>query len=189
MSRVGERHIPWCLDAGSIIPQGAIDEYLSETRRLKNADALRARTRRFFDERPVLKASLPALLDRGDPRGRIFALTLCRLAETPELWDMLRNFALGQRGPDELRHHAMTAVKAAGLLPKGPVRMWMKGEWTEVVPIAFEVTEEPRDGREWTVQQGDGKLHAVRALGSDPFVTGEDGAVRPEVQRAPVNLA
>lgn len=140
---VGERHIPWYLEAGSIIPQGAIDEYLSETRRLKNADALRARTRRFLDERPVLKASLPALLDRGDPRGRIFALTLCRLAETPELWDMLRNFALGQRGPDELRHRAMIAVKAAGLLPKGPVRMGMKGEWSDVVPIVFEVTEEP----------------------------------------------
>jgi predicted Zn-dependent protease len=138
-----ERHIPWYLSARSVMPSDWMDAYIAETRQRKNPDALRARTRLFLEERPALKALLPALFDRGDPPGRVFALTLCRLAETPECLEMLRDFALGQRGPDALRHGAMTVVKEAGLLQKGSIQMWVQGEWTEVVPLAFEITEEP----------------------------------------------
>lgn len=138
-----ERHIPWYLSAGSVMPKGWMDAYIAETRQRKNEDALRAHARLFLEQRPALKALLPALLDRGDPQGRIFALTLCRLAETPETLEILRSFALGQHGPDDLRHSAMVVAVEHRVLQKGAIKMWVQGEWTEVVPLAFEITDEP----------------------------------------------
>ena len=56
----------------------------------------------------------------------------CRMAETPELLSALRDFGLGQRGPDALRHEAAQAAGEAGLLPSGPVQFWAQGEWRDI---------------------------------------------------------
>lgn len=147
---VEERHIPWYLSAASLFSRDLIDAYIAETRQRKNDDALRARTRLFLDENSALAALLPALLDRGDPHGRTFAFTLCQLAQTPRTLELLRDFALGQHGPDELRYSAMLSAQAAGLLPKDTLTMWLQGAWTEVVSLAFTITREPL--RQWPAE-------------------------------------
>src|SRR5207237_10520180 len=92
---------------------------------------------------PVLPSLIPSLLGRGDPRARELALRLALMAETPELLAALRDFALSQRGPDEQRIEAAHAVVDAGLLPAGPTRLWLQGEWREVLLMGFEITDEP----------------------------------------------
>lgn len=141
---VEERHIPWYLSAGSLIAGDLMDAYITETRQRKSDDALRARTRLFLDENPALVPILPALLDRGDAQGRAFAFALCQLAQTPHTLELLRDFALGQQGPDALRYSAMISAKEAGLLPTDAIKMWFKGQWSEILSLAFTITREPR---------------------------------------------
>jgi tetratricopeptide (TPR) repeat protein len=85
---------------------------------------------------------VPALLDRGDPAGREFALKIAELAETPEMLAALRDFALGQQGPDKLRIQAVQAAQHGGLLPSGKVRVWAKGKWHDTLLLGFEVHRE-----------------------------------------------
>jgi tetratricopeptide (TPR) repeat protein len=55
----------------------------------------------------------------------------------------LGEFALGQRGPDQIRLEAAQLATRAGVLPVGLTRMWIRGAWTEVLLIGFEVSDEP----------------------------------------------
>jgi len=52
---------------------------------------------------------------------------------------------LGQRGNDQLRQEAARELKLKGLLPEGPVRMWIRGEWSDVEIFGFEIYTEPID--------------------------------------------
>lgn len=139
----GERHIPFYLEGTNLFPSRWKQELLQELRGRKSDEALRARAQRYLAERPTLLTLLPALLDRGDQAARILALTLCKLAATPQTLATLREFALGQHGPDQLRLDVLPLLNEMGLLPASPVRMWREGEWTEVVARTFEIVDEP----------------------------------------------
>src|SRR5437868_5900770 len=76
---------------------------------------------------------VPILLDRGDPQGREFALGLARALKTPKMLEALRDFALGQRGSDELRAQAAQVVSEAGLFEDHTARLWLGGEWREML--------------------------------------------------------
>ena len=96
----------------------------------------------YVKAHPELRTLIPALLDRGDPAGRQLAFLLADLAKGPEMLAALRDFALSQRGPDSLRHQALQTASQAGLLPSGPIRMWIKGAWTEILVLGWEITRE-----------------------------------------------
>jgi tetratricopeptide (TPR) repeat protein len=141
---VGERHAAFPLDVGSWIPVSHV-EYLQA--RMTSAkgrdDAVRREARRFLEANPAAAALIPALLDRGDSRGRIWALMLASLAETPPMLEALRDFALSQRGPDAMRVQAAQVALQAGLIPAGPTRMWVDGAWTDIVLMGIEIINEP----------------------------------------------
>lgn len=145
---VGERHAPWPFTVRQWISQQAADDmtryWLPATRR-NNEAALTKAAGRYLKLHPEMKILVPILLERGDPQGREFAVGLATIAETPELLAALKDFVLSRHGPDELRHQALRTVKQAGLMPPGPVRMWLKGEWQEIVSMDFEIYEEPVD--------------------------------------------
>ena len=65
------------------------------------------------------------------------------MAKTPAMLEALRDFALGDCGPDEMRYKAAQAVSDAGLLPSGKARMWLKGKWQEVLFLGIEIYNEP----------------------------------------------
>lgn len=46
---------------------------------------------------------------------------------------------MSQNGPDEQRHRAAQVVQEAGLLPAGPVRMWLGAQWQEISFMSFEI--------------------------------------------------
>ncbi len=142
-----QRHAPWPFPFTSWIPRATVDglaDSLAPTARRKDETAVTRRVRDSLGRHPELVALVSALLDRGDPAGRTFALGLARMAETPELLEALRGFALGQRGPDAQRMEAAEAATRAGLLPSGEkVRMWIRGEWTDILQFGFELHGEP----------------------------------------------
>ena len=101
--------------------------------------AITRAVQRYLRQHPEFATLIPILLDRGDPEGRTFALMVAKMAETPEMLAALRDFALSQRGPDRMRTEAAQAATRAGLLPSGPVRMWVEGEWREVMALGFDI--------------------------------------------------
>lgn len=98
---------------------------------------------RYLKAHPELAALVPLLLDHGDPAGREFAWRLALMAGTPELLEALKDFALGQRGPDRMRIEAAQAAMQAGLLPAGSFRIWAEGQWRSVFLMGFELHGEP----------------------------------------------
>lgn len=152
---IGERHAPWAFDIASWIPEKTTRELsnaFQSTGQRTSKPAESEALRRYLHEYPALVALTPMLLDRGDPAGRGFALNLARTARTPELLAALRDFALGQRGPDAQRFEAAQVAAEAGLLPRDNVRFWGDGAWGEVMLMAFEVHEEPSNKHSPPVQ-------------------------------------
>ncbi len=171
---VGERHAPWPFSLPYWLPRQTLDAlitYLGPSGAGKKGkdseEATRQRLQGYLQANPAVAALVPVLLDRGDPPGREFAVRLALTARTPGLLAALRDFALGQRGPDALRMQAIQAAQEAGLLPPGTVRLWLEGDWREILLFGFELSGEPthrhppeveelaREGMEAT-KRGDG---------------------------------
>ena len=154
---VGQRHGPWSFSFPNWVTQKAIDDlgqHLEPAfRRNKKEEAVTRAARRYLRQHPEIVSLAPLLLDLGDPMGREFALHISRAAGTPEMQTALRDFALSQRGPDEMRNEAARIASEAGLLPSGPVRLWMQGEWREILLMAFELHDEPDPECEPQVEQ------------------------------------
>lgn len=142
---IGKRHAPWAFGIRNWITEQAVSDLyaaLKPVTRRGEAAATQA-ARRYLAQHPEMVPLVPLLLDRGDPQAREFALNLAQMAETPEILAALRDFALSQRGPDEMRMQAARAASRAGLLPRGTVRFWVQGEWREILLMDFEIYSEP----------------------------------------------
>ncbi len=144
---VGQRHAPWSYTIEYWLPEKVIGDLAGrmESAAARHSDrAVTQQARKFLQKHPYITALVPMLLDRGDPAGREFAVQIAKLAETPELVSALREFALGQRGPDDLRLKAAQFLIQADALPPGKIRFWREGRWTEVLLWGFELHEEVR---------------------------------------------
>ena len=142
---VGERHAPWAFGLANWVGEKAVRDLWREVEAAsrRSKDAVHEAARRYLRRHPEIAALVPILLDRGDPRGREFALRLALLAETPEMLEALRDFALSQRGPDAMRTEAARKASEAGLLPPGPVRLWAHGAWREILLLDWELHSAP----------------------------------------------
>jgi tetratricopeptide (TPR) repeat protein len=155
-------------------------------------EALARRLRRYLEQHPQLVHALAPLLDRGDPSGRELALPLAVLLRTPSIVVALRDFALGQRGPDGMRLQAAQAAVEAGALEAGPVRMWLVGEWRETLLFGFEILDQqlarlPPRVEELLGEALDELRHA-RAAPAEQLLR-QALAVRPEEPSLLYNLA
>jgi tetratricopeptide (TPR) repeat protein len=142
---VGERHAPWAYNLANWVDEKVVRDLSAQlgSALRRGPEAGRQVARRYLRQHPELVGLTPALLDRGDPFGRELALRLALMARTPEMLAALHDFALSQRGPDAMRSKAARAVSEAKLLPSGPVRLWSRGEWQEVMLLGFELHSEP----------------------------------------------
>jgi Flp pilus assembly protein TadD len=138
---VGERHAPWPFSFANWITPKALKDLATQVAPMADrSDEVADRAlRRYLRQHPALIALVPQLLDRGDPAGREFALRLAMLLKSTELLAALKDFALGQRGPDDLRLEAASVAADARLLQPGSVRLWMRGAWSEIVLLGFEI--------------------------------------------------
>lgn len=142
---IGERHAPWFFTLAEWVPRKTLDDLNARIRPALNRGdtALTQAMARFLRDHPELKGIIPMLLDRGDPMGREFAFRIAEQMDSPEMQAALRDFALSTRGPDNLRMQAARIAMRAGLIPSGNVRMFMQGEWLEVLLLDMEITGEP----------------------------------------------
>ena len=110
--------------------------------RRKQDAAIHAATNQFLLKHPELVSIAPHLLQRGDPLGRDFVINLAGMSHHPQLLELIKDFTLGQRGTDKQRMKASQIVSEVGMLPSGAVRMWMQGEWHDVLLLNFEIGDE-----------------------------------------------
>jgi len=147
---VGERHAPWPFPLNNWLTSTALQDLVrlaeSFATHAGQEEATQRALRRYLRKHHEVPALVPILLDRGDPEGRQFAFLLARTLGTAELAADLRDFGLSQRGPDALRLQALQVADEAGLLPAGPVRMWIAGAWTQQILMNFEIYDEPEHG-------------------------------------------
>jgi tetratricopeptide (TPR) repeat protein len=164
---VGERDAPWPFPFNYWVSKKLLEELISYQKQAPSADTRRAEdqgTADFLRAHPALAALVPALLDRGDPAGREFAMRTALVIKTPGMMAALRDFALGQRGPDAMRSEAAQAAAQAGLLPPGPVRLWLRGEWREILLFGWEITPEPLNAYRHGQQVRDLEAEALEAM-------------------------
>jgi len=161
----GERNAPWPFPLDNWISPKALKDLLRFVESAAQAgreSGVKSGAQRFLREYPEIIKVMPILLERGDGQARELAMLLADTLRTPELLEPLRDLALSQHGPDQLRHKAAQLVSEAGLLPPGPTRLWLGGEWHESLLLAFEVSGEPQQKHKPQVQQW--AQEAVQAL-------------------------
>lgn len=132
---IGEQHAPWPFSLAMWVPTRTLENLNRAMQGRRTDEELRQGARNFLAQHPELAGLLPVLLDRGDPEARRLALNLARTARTEDLLVALRDFAQGTRGQDMLRNQAAQVAVEAGLLPAGPLRLWLRGAWRELTPF------------------------------------------------------
>ncbi len=143
---IGQRNAPWSYRFTNFVPKKLVSGLKAQLApvRGKNADAaLQREANRYLADHPELEGLIPLLLDRSDGPGRELAVNLAGLFQTPGMLQAVRDFALGQRGPDQLRLQASRLAEEAGLLPPGPRRLWLEGAWHDTKTQRFEIHSDP----------------------------------------------
>ncbi len=91
----------------------------------------------------VIRMAEKLILEEDQPDagiGMLFTIA------TPEAYDALRRFALGQLGEDDVRMQAMTRLMEAGEIGEGDtLRIWIEGEWREVQLRAYEIPDDAEE--------------------------------------------
>lgn len=191
---VGERHAPWTFTLAEWVPGKTIRDLIARIQPVaKRGDAaLTQATQRFFRDHPEVRGLIPLLLDRGDPAGREFAFHLAMSFDAPEMKTALRDFALSARGPDELRMRASQEASRAGLIPPGMARMYLKGQWREVLLLGMEIHNEPdtafRPAVQELFEQAYDRLYAGDGAGAEALLRQAD-ALEPNHPSIRHNLA
>lgn len=161
-----ERNPPWFFETRCWITQRTFNDLGDALTRCSASRSASVAIEGFVSRHPEVAALVPHLLDRGDPNAVELAVQFARQAQTPALNEALRAYAFGRRGPDRLRFEAMSHLSTIGVIPSDPVQMWLRGKWSEVEPLAFDVTQEPIDPG-YGPPASDWSTEAYEALQSD----------------------
>jgi tetratricopeptide (TPR) repeat protein len=105
---------------------------------------LREKVREFFKKNPNVLALFSNVLERADASGREFVIKLIEWSNMPEALEMLKDFALGRKGSDAMRHRAAMSLAQAGYIPN-KIKLWREGEQSEIILLCFEITDEPTE--------------------------------------------
>ena len=109
---IDEQHAPWPYSFADWFSSRATADLgrdILPAIQRRNDENFRRAIRRYARQHPTLIPLTSALLDRGDPRGRVLAVQTALSLRTPEMMQALRDFAAGNRGPAALRQQAAEA--------------------------------------------------------------------------------
>ena len=146
---VGQRHGAYAYNFPYWINEKAQRDLVAITRqagRSKKDAALAQVASRYLQQHPEVIRLTPVLLQRSDPAAVMFVLALASASAHPDLAAALKDFALGQRGSDDLRRQAAQVAVMKGALPAGPVTLWMKGQPAETLLMNFMINTEASSG-------------------------------------------
>jgi tetratricopeptide (TPR) repeat protein len=143
---IGERNAPWAFSLPYWISEKTIRElYLTFKTASRREAAARSEAGKFLKRHPEIISLAPHLLAHGDAACREIVLNLAGATQDAAFLEALKVFALGQRGADDLRMQAAQLLVENDMLPPGSVRLWLEGEWKDVLLLNFEVTPEAEE--------------------------------------------
>jgi tetratricopeptide (TPR) repeat protein len=141
-----ERNGPWAYPLGQMLPEKVIREMTSVVERAaksKNEAAFQPTVQHFLNMHPEILQFAPLLLERGELMGKEFVINVADMSGHPGFILLLKEFAFGQEGPDDLRLKAAQVLSKHNAAPTGEVNMWIAGEWKPILLLGFEITPEP----------------------------------------------
>jgi tetratricopeptide (TPR) repeat protein len=95
----------------------------------------------YFDQHPEFIQFVPAALASGDGLSRDFALKLADMSAHPAILIFLKEFTLGQEGPDALRLEASQVLSKHGFFKPGEaVNLWLEGKLKPVMMLGFQIS-------------------------------------------------
>jgi tetratricopeptide (TPR) repeat protein len=119
-----------------------LQELLDKQEKSNAPDSAHEAILSYLGEHPVLLRSFTLLLERGGPQGRDLVLGMAEFVDSPDLQAIVRDYALSQHGPDQVRIRALNIATQKRTIRSGPQRMWLRGEWTDVIAMGFEIGDE-----------------------------------------------
>ncbi|MCC5896985.1 MAG: tetratricopeptide repeat protein [Phormidium sp. BM_Day4_Bin.17] len=143
---VGERHGAWPFSWEQwLLPTTARDlrDTIIGLRDNPGDDHTDVLMGQLFQRHPEFLTKLPRIMERGGPLGQEFGVVMAQQLQTPEVLEIIKDFALGQNGSDSMRNRAASIATRAGLLRKDKVTLWIQGEWRELVVAGYEISPEP----------------------------------------------
>lgn len=147
----GKRNAPWYWT----LPYWMSGDFSRELRTMaeridraeeQSDESIENPARSLLEHNPALIQLFPHILERGDGWARQSVVNVIRIAEMPELWPVLYEFAMGRHGTDDLRlevAHFLRDEHSEMLPPDGKVTMWVQGEQRDLRLMGFEVHDEP----------------------------------------------
>lgn len=145
----GERNAPWFWPSSHWFVVDFADAFnrLAPSPDQATSAQIGKEIQRLFEENPYLPKILPHVLDRGGGEARQLVFGLIQVMDTPETVETLYAFAQGRRGTDKMRMDMMfyLAQNHPDMLPPDKrVTMWAKGKQTELIMLAFNISDEPQ---------------------------------------------
>jgi tetratricopeptide (TPR) repeat protein len=141
-----ERNGPWAIPFAQMITEKVILEMTRVVERAaksKDDAAFHPTIQRFLDAHPELLQLAPLLLERGDHTAKELVINIADMSAHPGFLALLKEFAFGQKSSDEVRLKAAQILSKHNAAPTGKVDMWIKGQWTQILLLGFEITPEP----------------------------------------------
>ena len=162
-----ERVCPQAFPLDSWISRKTIEAMASEVERAsrhKDNHIFHEKVNIFLDSHPELIQFVPEALSAGDVKCRELALQLADMSAHPKILLSLKEFVLGQNGPDAIRLEASQILSKYNIFHSGEmIRLWLKESWTEIMMIGFQIS---RDAEPSTLKQSTLRLmeKAINAL-------------------------
>ncbi len=164
-----ERVCPQAFPLDSWISRKTIEAMASEVERAsrqKVDHVFRERVNTFFDDHPELIQFVPEALSSGDVKCREMALQLADMSAHPKILLSLKEFVLGQNGPDALRLEGSQILSRYNIFHSGEmIRLWLKESWTEIMMIGFQISRdaEPSTLKPSTLRLMEKAINALHA--------------------------
>ena len=141
-----ERVCPQAFPLDSWISRKTIEAMASEVERASRYNdnhVFRERVNTFFDDHPELIQFVPEALSSGDVKCRELALQLADMSAHPKILLSLKEFVLGQNGPDALRLEGSQILSRYNIFHSGEmIHLWLKESWTEIMMIGFQISRD-----------------------------------------------
>jgi tetratricopeptide (TPR) repeat protein len=143
-------HLRLCPQAFSLeawLPRGTIDKLTSVTERAarkKDDQAFQKQINLYFDQHPELIQFVPSALKDGDALSRDLAIKLADMSAHPIVLANLKEFALGQNGPDDLRLEAVQTLSKHGVFKSGStIEIWREGKLRPIMTMGMQINYDP----------------------------------------------
>lgn len=144
-----ERSLPQAFTLDTWLPRSVLASMaatIEHAARRKDDTRFQAEVVTYMNCHPELIHFVPAALTEGDEQCREFALQLADMSAHPVVLDFLKEFSLGQLGPDAQRLEASQILSKHGIFRSGQtIDLWLKGEQKPIMMLGFQITYDAVD--------------------------------------------